>query len=143
MDRSRTCNSCRNEFKQVLFAGLTKDQYTSRESSTTYKVKFKNLHDDSVRLYWLDFRGNLQFSGLLKQSKAAALGLEITTFVTHPWIALHKNGEILSINFKRVFRPISMQDFTREACCEDTLRRVSITFVRPLPWRTMQWAKSD
>ena len=95
----------------------------STESKTTYKVVFRNLAESDASVYWIDFRGKPVFYALIKNSKASSVGLEIDTFVTHPWIAIdRKQKQLLAINFNRVFRPITRSDLVIERNKGDRFR---------------------
>ncbi len=102
----------------------------SKESSIQFSVTFRNLHEEPVRLYWIDFKGNLKFFGVLRNTKADDKGITLETFVTHPWVAIdHRTGEMMAINFKSIFRPVSRENFMEEIRKAARLRVFKYIFV--------------
>lgn len=107
----------------IDLATLLGPSFKSTESKTAYRVCFRNLSENDASIYWIDFKGRPVFYGSIKQSKASVDGLHIDTFISHPWIAVdRKKKQLLAINFSRVFRPITSQDFLGERIKTDRLR---------------------
>ena len=77
----------------------------SRESTCESKVEFKNLTNDVVFLYWIDFEGRAKFYGELSPINRLDRGIEIKTFVSHPWVAILSGKVQGQLNGKRFFFP--------------------------------------
>ena len=87
----------------------------STESRVKYRVCFRNLSENDASIYWIDFKGKPVFYGFIKTAKASEAGLDIDTFITHPWVAVdRRKKQLLAINFSLVLRPITMRDFLNE-----------------------------
>ncbi|XP_065072387.1 uncharacterized protein LOC135696799 [Rhopilema esculentum] len=87
----------------------------STESKIAYRITFRNMTENDASVYWVNFQGKAVFYGFIKRTMASGKGLDIDTYITHPWIAVdRKKNELLAINFSRILRPISAQDFLEE-----------------------------
>ena len=95
----------------------------STESRTQFRVCFRNISENEASLYWINFKGKPVFYGRIRKGKSSDIGLDIDTFVTHPWIAVDwKEKQLLAINFTLVFRPLTPEDFLQESAKADRLR---------------------
>ena len=95
----------------------------STDSGTQFRVCFRNLSENEASLYWINFKGKPVFYGRIRKGKSSGVGLDIDTFVSHPWIAVDwKEKQPLAINFTLVFRPITTEDFLQESIKVDRLR---------------------
>eukprot|EP00794_Sanderia_malayensis_P016840 gene16840-18539_t len=93
----------------LVAAGL--GDIKSLECRELLTVNFRNLNEFPVKLHWIDYNGNTKLYCALKQTTASSDGFCMQTFLTHPWFATDmKCKEIMTINFQKVFRPISSND---------------------------------
>lgn len=77
----------------------------SKQSTCESKVEFKNLTNDVVFLYWIDFEGRAKFYGELNPINRLDTGIKLTTFVSHPWVAILPGKVQGLLNGKRYFFP--------------------------------------
>ena len=76
----------------------------SKKNECKCPVEFKNLTDDYVILYWVDFEGKPKLYGELSPINRADSGLRLVTYVTHPWVAVQGRIQVL-MNGKKYFHP--------------------------------------
>ena len=79
--------------------------FKSREATCESKVEFKNLTNDVVFLYWIDYEGKPKFYAELNPINRLDTGLQITSFVSHPWVAILPGKIQGQLNGKRFFSP--------------------------------------
>lgn len=77
----------------------------SKHNETESPVAFKNLTDDHVALYWVDFQGKPSFYAELNPVNRTDDGFQITTYMTHPWVAIYKGKSQAFLNGRRYFFP--------------------------------------
>lgn len=77
----------------------------SRQATCESKVEFKNLTNDVVFLYWISYEGKPKFYAELNPINRLDTGLQITTFVSHPWVAILPGKVQGQLNGKRYFYP--------------------------------------
>ena len=95
----------------------------STESRTQFRVCFRNLSENDASIYWIDFNGKPVSYGIIRKGMSSGRGLDIDTYVSHPWIAVdRRRKQLLAINFERVFRPMTSRDFLMESVKIDRLR---------------------
>ena len=87
----------------------------SVESRVRSQVSFKNLTDNHARLYWIDFGGKRRSYGLIRPMKYSEVGLEMDTFVSHPWVAFDHESENkrLAMNSTLIFMPPRPEDYQK------------------------------
>ena len=85
-------------------------QVRSLKTEQLTLVTFKNLTNDVARLYWIDFNGKPILYGELNPMNRSDSGLSVSTFVTHPWVAVSGNAQLL-LNGKRYFYPLSPESW--------------------------------
>ena len=80
------------------------DSLRSRQSRITSPIQFVNHTGRTVRVIWLNFRGEEDRE--MMSTLANRSNVKINTFVTHPWIAKDEiTNERMLLNFKDVFYP--------------------------------------
>ena len=109
--------------KTYSIAQLLGPSCKSTESRIQFKVCFRNLSEDDASIYWIDFEGKPVSYGFIRKGRSNSTGLDIDTFVSHPWIAVsRRRKKLLAINFERVFRPMTPRAFLKESIKIDRLR---------------------
>jgi len=117
MDTRRKSGRKMNLIRQLL------GSCRSTDSRTQFRVCFRNISENEASLYWINFKGKPVFYGRIRKGKSSGVGLDIDTFVSHPWIAVDwKEKQPLAINFTLVFRPITTEDFLQESIKVERLR---------------------
>jgi len=82
----------------------------SRHDRLPSRVTFKNLTDDSVLLYWIDYSGRPVFYAELNPVNRVDPGFLCQTFVSHPWVAvLPRRRTQALLNGKFYFFPPDQQ----------------------------------
>ena len=77
----------------------------SRNDQHQSPVHFKNLSDDVIDVFWIDYIGEPRFFGELMPINRNDQGLTFVTFVTHPFVAIYKRKIQTLLNGKRYFFP--------------------------------------
>ena len=86
----------------------------SRHHRMPSRVAFKNLTNDSVLLYWIDYTGRLQLYGELNPMNRADDGFAIATYVSHPWVAILPEMEMALFNGKKYFFPPDQKQWMKK-----------------------------
>jgi len=77
----------------------------SRNCKYQSYVHFKNLSDDVIDVYWIDYVGKPQFFAELRPINRSEQGLQFMTYVSHPFVAVYKRTKQCLFNGKRYFLP--------------------------------------
>lgn len=77
----------------------------SRLNEVESPIAFKNLTDDQIALYWIDYQGKPQLYAELNPVNRSEEGFVLKTFMTHPWVAVYKRKLQALLNGRKYFHP--------------------------------------
>jgi len=78
------------------YTSCSSEQYlVSYNSTFATSIKFANVSDNPVKLYWINYSGKREF---LKQIAANSVYVQ-QTYTTHPWVVTDKNNNCLNVYY--------------------------------------------
>lgn len=102
---SNESNSSSDEDEDKPIPDKVPKEIKSLDSDDRSYLNFKNLGDECIYLFWVNFDGEIISYGKIDPMNRCDDGMIMHSFVTHPWFAISKQKNRFLLNDKVYFLP--------------------------------------